>query len=209
MSTYPAVIPSTRGHTPGSYPVTAYAATSRAETRLRHGNRIVGQQLTLGYDNITEAEWLQLRAHYLAHQPIRRSFNLPAAVLQGEASAQFEAEGYSWIYAGMTEPEDTQPDIHSVTVNLERIPEPAPDGFPLGAIPGAFVTTPRMARLLYNRVILGQAAAFTTTGQTASIRKTTAFITTGQRAQLLYNRVIKGEAAAFETTGQPATIVYP
>jgi hypothetical protein len=209
MSTFPTVIPSTRTHTPGTYPVSSYAATSGDETRLRHGNRIVGQQLTLSYDNITEAEWLLLRSHYLAHEPLRRSFNLPAEVLAGETADQFVETGYSWIYAGMPDVDDTQPDIHSVAITLERIPEPAPEGFLVISTPAAFVASPRTARLRYDRKILGQAAAFTTAGQVATIHKTTHCETTGQRAQLLYDRVIKGQAAAFGTTGQSASITYP
>jgi hypothetical protein len=193
MSTFPAVIPSTRTHTPGTYPVSSYAATSGSESRLRHGNRIVGQQLTLSYDNITEAEWLQLRAHYLAHEPIRRSFNLPAAVLDGESSDQFEAEGYSWIYAGQPDTDDTQPDIHTVAITIERIPEPAPEGWPLTSLPAISTTAGRVARILYGRILSGQAASLTATGQAGQLR---------------HAKVIRGQAAAFITTGQAASLLH-
>jgi hypothetical protein len=191
--------------------VSSYAATSGRESRLRHGNRIVGQQLTLSYDNITEAEWLQLRAHYLAHEPIRRSFNLPAAVLDGESSDQFEAEGYSWIYAGQPETDDTQPDIHSVAITIERIPEPAPEGWPLTSLPAISTTAGRVARILYGRILSGQAASLTATGQAGQLRhakvirgQAAASVTTGQAAGLTRGKQIIGEAAAMTTTGQAA-----
>lgn len=215
MSTFPAVIPSTRAHTPGTYPVSSYAATSGKEARLRHGNRIVGQQLTLSYDNITEAEWLQLRAHYLAHEPLRRSFNLPAAVLDGESSDQFEAQGYSWIYAGPPDADDTQPDIHSVSVPLERIPEAAPEGWPITSLPAVSTTAGRVTGITYHRVILGQVGSRTTTGQAGQLRHAKAiigaaraFVTTGQAAGLTRGKQIIAAAAALTTTGQAASLFH-
>jgi hypothetical protein len=215
MSTFPAVIPSTRAHTPGTYPATPYTATSGSERRIRHGNIRVGQRLVLTFENITEAEWLLIRAHYLNHQPLRRSFNLSAEVVDGETLAWFDDPDYSWRYASPPECEDVQPDIKVVAVELERVPEPAETGYLLRGLAAAFVTTGRRAAILYSPRIVAGAVFFGTTGQAASVRHNkritgaaAAFVTTGQAAVITAGGVITGEAAAFVTTGQAASLIH-
>lgn len=234
MSLFPDVIPSARVHTPAGYPVTRFASLGGQQARIRHGNIAAGQRLDLVFENITEAEMLSIRQHYRDHHRWQRSFNLQASAIEGETADWFEDEDYSWIYAGPIEIEDTQPDIHSLTVTLERVPEPAPLGWPIVSVPSVAVTTGQPARIRLPKVIRGNAASFTTTGQAALVLRgraivgqaaafmttgqparmsvarirgdAAAFTTTGQDAQLRRDRVIVGQAAAFTTTGQTATI---
>lgn len=202
MTVFPNIVPSTRAHTLPTKPVSNYAATTGRGRRIRHGNILTGRGLVLTFENITEAEMLAIRAHYLAHHQLRLSFNLPALVIVGETPGVLDDPDYSWIYAGPIDEDDTQCDIHSVTVPLEQVPEPASggDGVTTGAgwrIIGRaarFGTSGRLAQLRYNRKLNATAASFTTTGQAA---------------QVLHNKRIVGLPAAFTTTGQPAIMVYP
>jgi hypothetical protein len=216
MSIFPSLTPSSRVLVQGTAPVSTYAAISGRQRRIRHGNvPTAGETLVMAFDDITEADMLTLRAHALAHRPLRLSFDLSDESILGEEEDWFNDPEFSWIYAADPEIEDIQDDRHSVKLSLSRVPEPAAGEWRIEGLPAAFVTTGKRARLLYSRVLAGSAAEFETTGQAAQLLHDKVitglpaeFETTGQAAQLLRNRGITGLPAELETTGQPAQLLH-
>ena len=53
---FPAVKPSSRSYTPGTFPSTDFESLDGTKTHIRYGNRRVNSTLTLGFSNISNAD---------------------------------------------------------------------------------------------------------------------------------------------------------
>ena len=123
MTTFPAVIPSTRTRTPGTYPQRAITAANGQQIRLRVSNASADDQMQLSFENTTLATVNALNAHWQAHGR-RLRFALPATVLTGLDPSSITPSGYSWRYVKPPEVTDIRDDVHSVTVELALVPLP-------------------------------------------------------------------------------------
>jgi hypothetical protein len=61
---FPALKPSSRSYAPGKYPISEFAALNGAKTRVIYGNRRSDAELSLGFQNITDAQAASVLAHY-------------------------------------------------------------------------------------------------------------------------------------------------
>ena len=61
---FPALQPTSRDFTPGNWPVKSYKSQSGAEVRILYGDTRTNMELTLGYDNISDAQAQQFLTHY-------------------------------------------------------------------------------------------------------------------------------------------------
>lgn len=117
--TFPALVPSVRTYTPGDVPQARQVALSGADTAYRLGNRRVQQQLSLTFNNISEASLLAIRSHYISVEGSYGIFYLPSEVWSGYATPPVPLlSDYAWRYAGAPTITDGSCDLWSVEVEL-------------------------------------------------------------------------------------------
>jgi hypothetical protein len=122
MSTFPALVPSSRTFTPGEYPATAFAGYSGAQNRVRHSNVFLSAQLRLTFLGLDEAEMLDIWNHYSNRRGEFRSFDLPTEVVSYGSITDYVPGNYLWRYAGPGSVEDLPCGGHNVSLTLETVP---------------------------------------------------------------------------------------
>lgn len=117
--TFPALVPSARTYIPGDVPQTRQVALSGVDSAYRLGNRRVEQQLTLTFNNISEANLLSIRSHYISMDGTYGIFYLPSEVWSGYGTPPVPLlSDYAWRYAGPPTITDGSCDLWSVEVEL-------------------------------------------------------------------------------------------
>lgn len=133
MTTFPALVPSSRVFTPGEHPHTGIRTLAGQRSSVRHGDAILGQIVALTFVGLSEADMLSIRTHYRNRAGRFRSFNTPAAIWTGAASsAVFTPTLYQWLYRASPRVEDIGCGQYNVTVQLEAV---APQ---VASAPGAY-----------------------------------------------------------------------
>ena len=122
MTTFPALIPSSRVFTPGEYPATAFNGYSGAQNRVRHSNVFLASQLRLTYKAASEADMLTIWRHYAGTQGNYESFELSPEALSDVSSTDYVPGVYRWIYAGPGVVEDLPCGGHNISLTLETVP---------------------------------------------------------------------------------------
>ncbi len=61
---FPAILPTGRSYTPGSFPQSEFKALNGSTTILRFGNQRSGGELSLEFDNITDQRAAQIMRNY-------------------------------------------------------------------------------------------------------------------------------------------------
>jgi len=122
VTTFPALVPSSRVFTPGDYPATAFSAFSGVQNRVRHSNVLIAAQLQLSFIGLPEADMLAIWQHYAGRRGSFRSFDLPAEVVSFGSITDYVPGVYLWRYAGPGVVEDLPCGGHNVTLTLETVP---------------------------------------------------------------------------------------
>ena len=123
MTTFPAITPSSRTRTPGTYPQRAITAANGQQARVRVSNASGDDQMQLSFEGTTLATVNAINAHWQAHGR-RLRFALSSQVLTGLDPSAITPSGYSWRYAKPPEVTDTKDDVHTVIVELALMPLP-------------------------------------------------------------------------------------
>ena len=122
MTTFPALVPSSRVFTPGEYPATAFSGYSGAQGRVRHSNVFIAAQLRLSYIGLSESQMLQIWNHYASRQGSHEAFTLPVEAFSGSDITDYVPATYRWIYSGPGQVEDLPCGGHNVSLTLEPVP---------------------------------------------------------------------------------------
>ena len=61
---FPAIKPTSRSYTPGSYPSSSFESLDGTKTHLRFGNKRLNATLTLGFKNIEDSDAALILANY-------------------------------------------------------------------------------------------------------------------------------------------------
>jgi hypothetical protein len=125
MTTFPALIPSSRTFTPGEYPATAFSGYSGVQNRVRHSNAFLAAQVRLSFLGLTQAQMLDVWNHYNGRRGEFRSFELPAEVVSYSSITDYVPGTYMWRYAGPGSVEDLPCGGHNVSLILETVPPSA------------------------------------------------------------------------------------
>lgn len=120
---FPSIRPSSRSYSPGTYPQTEFRAQNGALTVVRFSNRRVHAELSLGFDNITDAEAAQILANYEAVNSIWDYVQFTAAnatvgIGSSEALSGYIREassGLRWRYAEPPSVESVMPNRNNVS----------------------------------------------------------------------------------------------
>ena len=121
---FPTLTPTSREFTPGAWPIKTYSAQSGAEVRILYGSAQTNAKLSLGYDNVTDANAQLFIEDYSANIGTLRTFTLPAAVRNGwnGSAASLDAPpGTRWRYEGEPQLRSVRPGRSSITVNLVAV----------------------------------------------------------------------------------------
>ena len=123
MATFPALAPSSRTFTPGTYPHSEIPTLSGTQTRVMTSNVQLSQRLRLTFAALTETEMLSIRTHYIGQQGRFLSFTIPNDLLSGmSAPASFTPTGYSWTYVAPPQISDVACGRYDVSVELATVP---------------------------------------------------------------------------------------
>jgi hypothetical protein len=116
---FPTVKPTARSWTPGIRPQSVYTSLAGIEVRFSHGDRSVGQSLSLVYANITNEQGKLIIDHYLQVGTTFNGFTLAAEVFAGMSDYSYTNESTNeWRYAGPPQVEYTVPGYQNITVDL-------------------------------------------------------------------------------------------
>jgi hypothetical protein len=118
---FPALRPTSRDFKPGDYPVKTYSAQSGAEVRILYGDTRTRMELSLGYDNATDAQAKQFLDHYDEVKGSFNTFQVNASTRAGWGStaAAIDATGVNrWRYADSPQVTAVRPGRSSIRVNL-------------------------------------------------------------------------------------------
>ena len=121
---FPTLKPTSRDFSPGDWPIKRFNSQSGAEVRILYGSQRTNAKLSLGYDNITDANAQLFLADYAAQYGTLRTFTLPSAAKtgwSGSASSIDAAPGTKWRYEGEPQVRAVRPGRSSVTVNLVAV----------------------------------------------------------------------------------------
>lgn len=116
---FPPIEPTTRSWSPGIRPQTIYTSLAGVEVRFSHGDRSVGQNLSLSFVNITNDQGKLIVDHYMQVGTTFNGFTLPATVFAGMDSYSYTNEPTNeWRYDGAPRVEYTVPGYQTITVDL-------------------------------------------------------------------------------------------
>ena len=81
------LVPSTRSYSPGDYPQLEFEAQNGVKTVIRYGKYRTGATLTLGFNNISDADAATILLHYEEVQSVWGEVNFAGTgVIEGAAS---------------------------------------------------------------------------------------------------------------------------
>ena len=123
MSTFPALIPSTRTFTPGDVPNVKQVSLSGVTGGFRRGNRRIGQSLSLSFQRLTQVQLDLITAHYVDRQGSFDIFYLSPEVWSGYTTPPVPLlSNFAWQYAGAPSITDSSCGRWAVGVDLQTIP---------------------------------------------------------------------------------------
>ena len=102
------LVPSTRSYSPGNYPQVEFEAQNGVKTIIRYGKNRTGASLTLGFNNISDADAATILSNYDAVNSVWDNVTFDGTgVIEGAASQMqvFFKEGtpLKWRYDGPPE----------------------------------------------------------------------------------------------------------
>ena len=118
---FPVLRPTSRDFKPGNYPIKAYNAQSGAEVRILYGDTRSKMELTLGYDNISDAQAEQFLTHYDETKGTYNTFAINSTTKTGWSGTSNAIDSGNinrWRYAVSPQVTSVRPGRSSVRVNL-------------------------------------------------------------------------------------------
>lgn len=122
--TFPTLTPTSREFSPGTWPIKSYNSQSGAEVRILYGSQRTNAKLSLGYENITDANAQLFVDDYASNIGTLRTFTLPPAVRNGWSGSSTTLDapaGTAWRYEAEPQLRSVRPGRSSVTVNLVAV----------------------------------------------------------------------------------------
>lgn len=123
MSTFPALVPSTRTFVTGAVPTAMQVALSGVVTGFRRGNRRIGQTLNLTFQQLEESDVTLIRNHYDNRSGSFDTFVLSGEIWNGYITPPVAlVSDYAWRYANAPVITDVAGGRWDVEVELETVP---------------------------------------------------------------------------------------
>lgn len=118
---FPALQPTSRDFTPGDWPVKSYKSQSGAEVRILYGDTRTNMELTLTYDNISDAQAQQFLTHYDETKGSYSTFAINASTKAGWTGTDAAIDSGTinrWRYADPPQITAVKLGVSSVRVSL-------------------------------------------------------------------------------------------
>jgi len=154
MPDFPSLTPTIRPLTPGRWGGATLAAMSGQTSTVRRSSAEIGRRVSLRFENITEAQFLQILDHYRGQRSGLDGFNFNGATIP----TSYTPSGHTWLYAGPPQVVDRHQDVF--TVELECRSEPR-GPFRVSGV--AFTTLPALAAGSVTAMLSGLAISRTPT----------------------------------------------
>ena len=123
MSTFPALVPSTRTYNPGGVPSAMRISLSGMVTGFRRGNRRIAQTLGLTFRLLEESDVTLIRNHYDNRSGSFDIFFLSSEIWNGYTTPPIPLlSDYAWRYTGAPGITDASCGRWDVEIELETIP---------------------------------------------------------------------------------------
>jgi hypothetical protein len=121
---FPAILPTGRSYTPGTYPQSEFKALNGSTTILRYGNQRSGGELSLDFDNITDAQAAQILSNFERQHAANNWIAFSGSNGLAGAAAELRAylgevvTGLRWRYAEPPSLTSVRPGRSSVRVKF-------------------------------------------------------------------------------------------
>ena len=150
MADFPPLVPTIRPLTPGQWGGATLPAMSGRVSTVRRSSAEIGRRLSLRFEAISEAQFLQIVSHYQGQRSGLDGFSFTTTTLP----SAYTPSGHNWLYAGPPQVVDQHADVF--TVELECRSEPRA----IFRAPGvAFVRQPALTAGVVTAPISGAALA--------------------------------------------------
>jgi len=148
MADFPSLTPTIRPLTPGRWGGATLASMSGQTSTVRRSSAEIGRRVSLRFENITEAQFLQIVDHYRGQRSGLDGFNFNSATIP----TAYTPSGHTWLYAGPPQVVDRHADVF--TVELECRSEPR-GPFRVSGV--AFTTLPALTAGTVTPIVAGLA----------------------------------------------------
>lgn len=118
MANFPALVPASRPLTPGRWGGTMVPALSGGVSTVRQGSAEIGRRLSLSFPAISEAQFLELLAHYRGQRSGFDSFAFTTTTIP----ANYTPSGHQWLYASAPQVIDQHADVFDVVCEFRGEP---------------------------------------------------------------------------------------
>ena len=118
MADFPTLTPTIRPLTPGRWGGATLAAMNGQTSMVRRSSAEIGRRVQLRFENITEAQFLQIVDHYRNQRSGIDGFNFNSATLP----TAYTPSGHTWLYAGPPEVVDHHADVFTVAIECRSEP---------------------------------------------------------------------------------------
>lgn len=150
MADFPALAPSTRPLTPGQWGGATLLAMGGQVSTVRRSSAEIGRRLSLRFEAITEAQFLQIVSHYQGQRSGLDGFSFTTTTLP----AAYTPTGHNWLYASPPQVTDRHADVFDVEIECRSEPRA------IFRAPGvAFVQQPALSAGAVTTPISGTALA--------------------------------------------------
>jgi hypothetical protein len=120
MADFPALIPSQAPITPGNWPMAGHQSMDGKRGNVRTGSLEIGRTWTPIFENIIEADYLTILAHYRAHRLQFNRFSFTGTTL----AAALTPTGYAWRWAEPPQVVDRHADVFVIRCAFSCVPRP-------------------------------------------------------------------------------------
>ena len=126
---FPALVPSSRSFSPGSYPETVFEAQNGAKSFIRYGNKPVNASLSLSFTNISDSDANSILTAYFDSESVAENYiNISSEALAGiksivtDDSLSYRIGQYStalrWRFSGPPEYSSVFPGVANVSCSF-------------------------------------------------------------------------------------------
>lgn len=122
MAAFPAIEPLRRAWSFGSYPITRQPSSGVGSVQFRHGLQPSGHVLTLTFEQLSQSEVDQIRAHYVGQRGGVIAFDVPPIVWRASTSSSGPINApLQWRYADRPQEDHKSGSLGNVSVELEAV----------------------------------------------------------------------------------------
>lgn len=148
MADFPTLTPTIRPLAPGRWGGATLAAMNGQTSMVRRSSAEIGRRVQLRFENITEAQFLQIVDHYRNQRSGLDGFNFNSATLP----TAYTPSGHTWLYAGPPEVVDHHADVFTVAIECRSEPRG-----PFRVSGGAFTIQPALTAGTITPIVPGLA----------------------------------------------------